>query len=374
MGNSFITPDVVAKQGIIALLNNWVFAGLVYRDYSKEFKKVGNTVRIAKPNTFTTVEFDGDLAGQWQNVTEEETDVVMDTILTVPIEITQLDLTLSVRNFYTQVVEPAMQSIADAVDVKIAKLYKDIPFRQAASSTTAISDITSLRKIMSDNKVPPRDRRGVLSPLTFASLLNLDTFRDLEKTGETSVLREASMGRRFGFDLFESQNVQHHTQGTTDEAGALSADAALAATSLALNLLGTGTINKGTIVIITGDTQPYVVTADAAISGAAATVSIYPALKQAALSAAVVTMQSDDANTVSRENIFFHKNCFAMVSSPIEPPIGGALGATENYNGLTLNVVYSYGHDQFKNKMTISLLCGFKTLTPELGVRLHDAS
>lgn len=374
MPNSFITPDVVAKVGIIALLNNWVMAGLVYKDYSREFRKVGNTVRIRKPNTFTVVEFDGDLSGEWQNVTEEETDVVMDTILTVPIQVSQVDLTLSVQNFYAQIVEPAMQSLVDEVDVRLAKLYKDIYTRQATSSTTAVADLTGTRKLMSDNKVPPRNRYGVLSPLTFASFLNLSEFRDLEKTGETAVLREASMGRRFGFDLYESQNMQHHTQGTTDEAGALSADAALGATSLALNLLGTGTINKGTVLIITGDAQPYVVTADATISGAAATVSIDPATKQANSSAAVVTLQTDDANTLSRENLFFHRNCFAMVSAPIEPPIGGAMGASETYNGITMNVVYSYEHNEFMNKMTISLLCGFKTLNPLLGVRLHDAS
>ena len=70
----------------------------------------------------------------------------------------------------------------------------------------------------------------------------------------------------------------------------------------------------------------------------------------------------------------FHKNTFAMVSAPIEPPIGGAKGETVNYNGISLNTVFSYDHDTFMNKMTISLLCGFKTLTPELGIRLHDES
>ena len=49
MANTFITPTVVAKLALPTLLNNLMMAGLVYRDYAKEFRKVGNTVRIRKP-------------------------------------------------------------------------------------------------------------------------------------------------------------------------------------------------------------------------------------------------------------------------------------------------------------------------------------
>jgi len=375
MANTLITPTVVAKMSLLALVNNWVFGALVHKDYSKEFKHVGEDVTVRNPATLTAVEFDGDLTGQFQNVVESSITVSMDTILTVPVQITQKEMTLDIVNFNEQIVIPACQALADKVDEKIALLYKDVQWYQDASSTTALSDITALRKIMTDNKVLQRMRYGVLSPLTFASLLNLSEFRDLEKTGETAVLKEASMGRRFGFELFESQNIQHHTIGTTDEAVALNGDHAAGATSLTLSGCGTGTINKGTILTFTGySSERQVVTADATISGNAATVTVSPGLTEAIVDTTVITLHGDDANTASKENLFFHKNAFAMVSAPLEPPLGGAKGATVNYNGLALNVVYDYEMTQFKNMMTISILCGFKTLQANLACRLYDAS
>jgi hypothetical protein len=93
--------------------------------------------------------------------------------------------------------------------------------------------------------------------------------------------------------------------GTTDLAGALSAQANVAATTLALNLLGTGTINENTTLTITGDTTAtvYTVTAQVTIAGNAATVSIYPAVVEQALINAVVTLAVPTPTlNVSEEN------------------------------------------------------------------------
>lgn len=372
---TYITPTVVAKLGIIALLNNWVFAGLVHRDYAKEFKKIGDTVVIKKPNTFTAIEFDGDLSGQWQEPAEESVNVLMDKILTVPIQITAADLTLKINDFYGRVIEPAMQALADSVDVRLAQLYKDIPYHEDCETTTAIADVLNARRIMGDKKVPPAQRYGVMSPLTTASLLAIAAFRDLDKTGTTKALKEASLGRIFQFEFFENQNIQTHAIGSATVAGAIDLTAGYAAGTTTVHIDGLAsadTIAKGTILTITGNTGQYVITADTLLSGNEADFPIYPALNAAVADGAVTAFHA--AATTSKENLFFHKNAFAFVTAPIEPPLGGAKGETLNYKGISLNVVYDYDIDQFKNKMTISLLCGFKTLTPELAVRLYDAS
>jgi len=381
VANTFITPTVVAKLALPTLLNNWVMAGLVHRDYSKEFRKIGEKVRIRKPATLTTVEFDGDLTGTYQNVVESFVDVLLDTILVVPIEVSAKDMTLDIVNFNQQVVEPAMQSLGQKVDEKLALLYKDIPYFMDIDSTSAATILASLlgaRKIQNDNKVPfAQARNAVMSTLTTATLLGLDAFRDLDKSGDTKALKEASLGRKFGYQYFESQNVQHHTRGTTDGLGAVTADEPKGETSIGLDTLGTGTIKKGTIITFTAKAGQYVVTADAAISGNAATVIIYPGLAELVVATTVADLHGPDATDhpiTSMENLMFHKNCFALVTAPLAEPIGGAKGVTMNYKGLTINVVYDYVSQQMKNIMTFSILCGFKTLTPELGVRLYEAS
>ncbi len=371
---TYITPTAIAKMGIIALLNNWVFAGLVHRDYAKEFKKVGDTVTIKKPNTFTAIEFDGDLAGQWQEPAETSVNVVMDKILTVPIQITASDLSLKINDFYGRIVEPALQALAQDVDQRLAGLYVDVPYFNNTNSTTAVADLLAARKIQMDNKVPMMGLSAVMSPLTTAALLGLDAFRALDKTGSTKALREASLGRLFQYDYYESQNIKTHAIGSSDVSGIIdNGNLAAGSTTIHIdNLASADTIAKGTILTIADNTGQYVVTADVVLASNEADFPIYPALNALIADGDVVTI--NPSATTSKDNLMFHKNAFSLVTAPIEPPIGGARGETVNYKGISLNVVYDYDIDQFKNKMTISILCGFKTLTPELAVRLHDES
>ena len=323
MANTFITPLVVAKLAIPALLKNWVFAGLVHRDYSKEFRKVGNSVRIRKPATFTAIEFDGDLEGQWQTIQETFVDVLMDKVLTVPIEFTQVEQSLDIVNFNLQVVEPAMQALAQKVDENLAKLYKDIPYYQDATETaTAIADLLNARKIQNDLKVPfDKPRYAVMSPLTTASLLALDQFRDLDKTGTTKALREASLGKIFGYEFFENQNIQTHVTDAsidTDPAGVAASSAAGVKTMVVSELGEDGTIHKGSIFTIAGDDQKYVVTADAAISGAAATINFSPALVVATpLGSEVVTFKETVTTSENQKATFERIRGTALHCPPV---------------------------------------------------------
>jgi len=354
-----------------------MMAGLVYRDYAKEFRKVGNTVRIRKPAVLTAIEFDGDLTGEYQNITESYIDILLDKIIVVPVEVLATDLTLDILSFNTQIVEPAVQAIAQELDVRLCKLYKDVPYYSDTTGVTAVSDLLDARKIMVDNKMPfGAQRHAVMSPLTTAELLALPAFHEIDKVGETKPLREASLGHKFGYDFYENQNIQNHVThaSVTADAGGTAAISLAGVSSMVVSALGAvGTIYDGTIFEIAGDSQKYVVTANAAIAGNAATISFWPTLQVATpLGTEVVTFKT--TLTTSKENLMFHKNAFAMVTAPIAPPIGGAKGATMNYKGLTINVVYDYVGSQFKNVITFSVLCGFKTLTPELALRLYDAA
>ncbi|MBA7499055.1 hypothetical protein ES704_01794 [subsurface metagenome] len=380
MGNTFITPLAVAKVAIITLLNNLCFAGLVYRDYSKEFRKIGTTVRIRKPATFEAVEFVTSVtnSGGYQAVTEEHVDVLMDKLLIVPATVTAQELTLDIVSFNTQVVEPAMQALAQKVDEELAKLYKDIPYYSETTDVTVVADVLAARKVQNDLKVPfGQTRQAVMCPMTAAALLGLPAFHEVDKVGETKPLRDASLGHKFGYDFYENQNIQHHIRGTLDGLGSVTAEEPAGETSIGLGELGTGTIKKGTIITFTEKAGQYVVTADATITTNAATVIIYPGLAEVVAATTVATLHGPvdaDEPATSRENLMFHKNAFGFVSAPLADPIGGAKGAHATYKGLTINTVYGYDMETFNNQIIFSILCGFKTLTPELALRLYDAS
>ena len=77
MGNTFLTPDIIAREALMVLRNNAVMANLVHRDYSDEFVAgVGDTITIRKPAKFDAKEYNGSIAVQ--DATEEGVAVKMD--------------------------------------------------------------------------------------------------------------------------------------------------------------------------------------------------------------------------------------------------------------------------------------------------------
>lgn len=58
MGNTLLTPSIIAREALMVLRNNAVMAKLVHRDYSNEFVTgVGDTITVRKPATFVAKEF-----------------------------------------------------------------------------------------------------------------------------------------------------------------------------------------------------------------------------------------------------------------------------------------------------------------------------
>lgn len=375
MGNTFLTPSVVAAEALLALENAMGMAATVHAGYSKEFKKVGNTVTIRKPAIFTAIEFDGDLTGQYQDITEQSITISLDTILTVPFVIGAKELTLSVKNLRSQILDPAMMAISQALDYKLTGLYTDIYnyiTYDATSEATKLANLADIGAVLNANKAPFENRFGMLDETTHAGLVVVPSFMNAEKSGSTQTLRKASLGELLGVNWYMNQNVRPHAIGTTDLAGAATNTEPVGETSIVLDSLGTGTIKKGTIITFAGDTERYVVTADVAISGNAATVVIDRGLVTAVSSTTVVTLVG--AATTAAENLVYHKNTFALAFAPIEPPLGGARGVSITWRGLPLQMVWDYIHSTMSNICSISFLCGVKTIMPELGARLTKTS
>jgi len=369
MSNTLLTPTIIAREALMALENNLVLGNLVHRDYSSEFVKVGDTVKVRKPATFTAVEFDGDLTGEIQAITEGSVDVKMDKVLDVSFELTSQELTLSVQDFQTQVAEPAMRALAQAIDVRIAQLVLDIPYfvtYDGTSDATKTQGIADLRALLSTNKVPLSDRRCVLDPTTESKLITVASFLNAEKRGDTKALKEGNMGRVLGFDFYMDQNIQSAPADSDDLAGAMddAGDFAAGVTTIHVDALGTTAIGKGTILTIAGNTGQYVVTEAVTPGTNECDIKIYPGLNAIVLDNAVVTLKA--THTM---NAAFHKNAFALVTRPLAKPLGGATAAVQSFRGLSCRVVYDYTMLTKKNLVSIDILCGFKTLTQELAAR-----
>ena len=73
------------------------------------------------------------------------------------------------------------------------------------------------------------------------------------------------------------------------------------------------------------------------------------------------------AGTVN--NVVFHQNAFAFVTRPLSAPAGVESYVT-SYNGISLRVVRGYNMQYKKEMLSMDVLYGYKTMYPELAVRV----
>lgn len=212
MSNTIITPSVIASRALATLFNTIVLAGLVSRVYDTEFNgKQGDTITVRKPATFTVTEFDRNTGIVPQAITEDSFTVVLDTLLDISVPVTAEELTLELTSFDEQVLVPICNAFAQDIDGRLAEALVDAAEGGGGGGTTSsgASDATlpfrQGREYLTRNKLPLSQRYAVLSPESVTDCLGDDLFTAVDKSGSPDGLREASLGRVFGLDSFESQ-------------------------------------------------------------------------------------------------------------------------------------------------------------------------
>lgn len=366
MPNSFITVKEIARQTLPRLIENLVFPNLIHKDFSNEFiAGKGAKIQVKKPVILKAEEFDESTGTTPQDVNEQSVTVTLDKLATVDIELGAIESVTDVDDLNRIFITPAAEALAQKINSDGLELYKDIPYISGTAGTTpsALTDLSDVRKVLNINKVPTSGRVALWDPEADAKFATIDAIVNAEKSGSTSALREGSIGRVFGMDNYMSQAVKIHTKGTLSGTPKAAASTKQGATSLTLAATTlTGTLVKGDILTILGDT--YTVKADATAADNKITVEIYPALKKDITTATAITLL--DGHTA---NLAFNPSAFAFVTRPLTVPSGVESYVT-SYNGITLRTVKGYNMTKKKNMLSMDVLYGYQTMYEELAVRV----
>lgn len=360
MGNTILTPDIIAKEALMQLESNLVMAGLVHRDYSKEFVNVGDTITIKKPAKFVAKNFLGQTEDQ--ELSEGKTTVKMDRYRDITVPITSKEMTLDISDFSEQVVKPAMSAIAEAVDGDILAVgIQNAANKVAISSTPEIKDLANIGKAL-DKKKAPRDklRNLVLGVDALYKYNTLAEFTDLSASGSSEALRDAVIGKAYTMNTYMSQNVP-------------SSAAETAGTVTALKVTGTKGQNQFTASNVTPATGKFAVGDKIIVNGYIYTVS---EAVTAASGAATVKVDEKIVETISEvvdampitkeHSLGFHRNGLALVTRELELPAGAAKAAIASANGLAVRVVYGYDQDTKTDKISFDIIYGVKDLNDDL--------
>lgn len=360
MANTFLTPSIIAKEALMVLQSNLVMADLVHRDYSDEFAKVGDTITVRKPAKFTAKNFMGHVSAQ--DATEDSVQVKMDRFRDVTVNVTSKELTLDIKDFSEQVITPAIQAIAQAVDEDLlAVAAANAGYTKAGTANaTNLADIADLAKTLDTNKVPMQNRRLVLHPTHKYRYALTDNLSKVSYAGTNETLRDALLGRVYTLDTYMDQNAPD-TQATTAGTATgykVSGTKSQSTVSLSSVTAATATVKKGDAFILGG--YLYRFAADAtAVSGAVASVAIDQPLVSDATNADITIINAP-------ESIAFHRNGIALVNRPLALPMGAAKAAYESADGLGVRVVFDYDSDTKTDTISFDILYGIKALDSKM--------
>jgi hypothetical protein len=412
MANTVVTPSMIAKEMLVQLENNLVFANRVHREYKSEFTGgQGSTVSIRKPVKFYTA--DGATRVN-QDVEEKTTNIVINQRKHVSWKFATQDLTLSIEDYSERYVKPAAITLANTMDKAVAGLYTSVWNAVGTPGTTpaTFAAVALAAQRMDEMAVMSDMRTMAMNPAArYAVAGNQLTLDSVGAMGK-SAYEKAVIGGIAGFDTYASQNIANHTVGVatgTPLVNGASQNVTYAnavGSNYSQSLVTDGWTNSTANILRAGDVitlagvfavnpvpgegatgktampylQQFTVLANAT-SGAStgpATLTISPPIITSGPFQTVTAAPANNAaitvlgtgGAVYPQNIGFHKNAFALVTVPLDMPDGAAFKARESHNGLSIRVVKDYDIAEDEDIIRLDILYGVKAIYPDLACRL----
>lgn len=400
MANALLTPTQVTRKALVVLHQKLNFVGSINRQYDDSFAnsgaKIGDTLKIRLPNQYT-VRTGATL--QTQDTPETSVSLQIATQKGVDVNFTSNELTLSLDDFSTRIIDPAMSVLAANIEADAMSMVKDVYQQEAgdggggtSAAALVLKGALRARKRLNDMLAPPDSRTCSLN--TTDSVAIVDALKGLfqDSSAIAKQYREGYMGRTAGFDFVENTLWPAFTRGdaasyvVNTSTGITSGSATITATG------GTGTIKKGDIFTIVGVNavhpeskndlgylQQFTATAD---STGTATVLATPipvtsgatqnvVINSAGASKTVVVFGT--ASTAYPISMAYQKNAFAFATADLIMPKGQHFAAREVLDGISMRIVQNYDIVNDKFPCRIDVLYGYKTLRPQLACRIAGA-
>jgi hypothetical protein len=390
---SLLTPSLISKETLVILENNLVAAGKVNRRFENQFVKIGSTLTVRKPNKFTVSSGPG---LQIQDVIEPSVSISISNQRHVDFEFTSQDLTLTVEEFSERYLKPAASALANRLDFDVISNYLQV-YNEVGTPGTLPSNFQSIAAVgqrMDEGSVPQDERILILNPAAYWSMATGLTTLYVNSVAEPSL--KGFLANIANFQIYMDQNIQNQTVGNYAGAGVVNGanqtGSVLVTNGWTASIAGL--LNQGDVFTISGvfsvnpvsrqsnnTLQNFVVTAVAnSDAGGNSSIGIYPPI---ITSGAYQTVTASPANlapitvigasgSVHAQNIGFTRDCFGLVTVPLELPEGVDFKARETYKNISMRIIRAFDINNDVFPARIDILYGTTCFYPELGVRLTN--
>lgn len=221
-GNTFVTPQVIARTAIGALVQDLVLPRLVSRDAEAEFTggqgtvinvRVPPTVTGGGARTYTQTMRDAATPITLDRITETTIPVTMGPILYKGVPVTDEEFTFTLNDFNQQVLNPLTQVVGIGAEAVLATEMNSFPasatITPAADGSDLHESILEARLELNRRNLPQVGRVLAVSPEVEMLLLQDPENRLVryDASGSSEALRNATVGRLYGMDVVTANEL-----------------------------------------------------------------------------------------------------------------------------------------------------------------------
>jgi len=213
VANSFIKPERIASQALGLLEREIIIPALVWRNAGGSFQGVaGDTITIRVPARTTArtrtlrgarpTASEGNGIITMDELTETSVDVTLDTDVYSAVPITDEELTLDITDFGSQIAEPQIRAIAEGVENAVIAEMTAANYANTVTgvdSSNVYDKIVDARVLLNQANVPMSERYLVVGSDFEGILLKSDDLHQVDRSGSSSALRDATIGSIAGF-------------------------------------------------------------------------------------------------------------------------------------------------------------------------------
>ena len=397
MANTLLTPTMVTREALRILHQKLNFVGSINRQYDDSFAKsgakIGDTLKVRLPNQYT-VRTGATL--QVQDTPETSVSLQIATQKGVDLNFTSSDLTLSLDDFSTRILKPAMAVLAANIESDAMSMKQSVNQLASQSTVTAaltLATVLAGRRRLTDSLTPQDGRVANIATQMQVDLV--DGLKALfQDSGQLSTqYKEGRMGRSAGFDFFENTMWTQFTTGSETATISINGSNQTGATLTVTNG-SSKTLKLGDVITLvgcnavhpetkadTGRLMQFVVTADLSSSGTQLSISpsivTSGATQNVAASpttAQAITKVGAGASGIRDEGLLYHPDFATFATADLVMPSGVDFGAREVQDGISLRIVRMYDINNDKFPCRLDVLYGYKVLRQQLACRVSANS
>lgn len=409
--NVLLQPLEISDATLAILTNNLVWANTVDRRFENKLSTgIGYTLTIRKPNRYVTTYGPG---LQIQGIDEPSVQVTIDTQAHVDFMFSIADLTMVVREFAARYLDPAGETLANAIDAQVASNYSSIWNLVGIPGTlpNSFASLSLVAKRMDKLAVGQSGRTLVVNPDAYWSVAAGVTTLYVQSVAEPAL--KGFVTNLANLKVYMNQNAPVHTNGAFG--GSFSSTTGLTTGVGVVNGAGqsgstlitngwaasvTGLLNIGDTFAIsgvhsvnpqsrvsTGELANFVVTGPVnSDSGGNAQIPIAPAIVPPNINPLDNAYQNVDAGpanlaplsmfgasaTQYGQSVGYVKDTIGLVTVPMELPENVDFKARSMYGGISMSIIRQYDINQSAIPARMDVLLGTVAYYPETGVRLTN--